>query len=514
MADIDFYYPFDSVDGDRKTTAATERRFFGALFTDGAVGAGAFPLTQVSEGVFRIGAGVAIVKGAIGGIVSAKQITVRPALGAVMYIVLRLDTNGEGRKITLEAVSSLEKDSMEQLEQGGMHDLPLYSVEGMTGGAYGILDQRKYCTSFDNAIYSAEFKALMNSMKAEGNTDLEAMRANFNAAIDEANAANAGLYGAAGRQGFINPCFMVNQRGRESYGLTSGTAYTFDRWQARIGGAAAASPTMFERVQDGARTALKIGFPGFVSGNAAAAVIAQNIEGGVRTFCAGARQFTVSFDAKASEACKIAVEPTQYAASGGAGVSIAAQTANVTTAWKRFSFTFTGSVTPTAAQLSDVLKVAFFFAWRGYSDRFGSDQTAARTLYLANMQINEGSAALPCYVKPYADELEACQRYYVALGYVSLAVGATLAATNQVITSPLPITRRLYRMPAATPIDRAGVSGVASAEIAAGGWRNGLACTISNNSEDAPVFVITNTDASAVTRVNFSGLALDAEITD
>lgn len=514
MADIDFYYPFDSVDGDRKTTAATERRFFGALFTDGAVGAGAFQLTQVSEGVFRIGAGVAIVKGAIGGIVSAKQITVRPALGAVMYIVLRLDTNGEGRKITLEAVSSLEKDSMEQLEQGGMHDLPLYSVEGMTGGAYGILDQRKYCTSFDNAIYSAEFKALMNSMKAEGNTDLDALRANFNAAIDAANAETAGLYGAAGRQGFINPCFLVNQRGRESYGLTSGSAYTFDRWKAIVQSRALSSAMAIQAVQDGARHALKIDVPVFsTSGGSVGRVgIAQNIEGGVRTFCAGARKFTVSFDAKAATACKLGIDAKQVAESGGAGVELS-RVVDITTSWKRYSVTFTGSVDLTSAQIADVLQIGFYFLFTGYT-RYGTDQNAANTVYFANMQINEGSAALPCYVKPYADELEACQRYYVALGYVSLAVGATLAATNQVITSPLPITRRLYRMPAATPIDRAGVSGVASVEIAAGGWRNGLACVISNNSADAPVFVVTNTDASAVTRVNFSGLALDAEITD
>ena len=59
MADIDFYYPFDSIDGDRKTTAATERRFFGALFTDGVVGAEAFQAEQVDAGVYNIGAGVA-----------------------------------------------------------------------------------------------------------------------------------------------------------------------------------------------------------------------------------------------------------------------------------------------------------------------------------------------------------------------------------------------------------------------------------------------------------------------
>lgn len=513
MADIDFYYPFDSIDGDRKVTAATERRFFDALFFDGVAGAGGFPITYVSEGVYNIGAGVAIIGGAIGGIVNAKQVTAKPALGATSYIVLRLDTTSGVRKITLEVVSALEADGIDQLEQGGKLDLALYSVTGQAVG-YGLLDQRKYATTFDNAEYAAKFAAMLAELQAGATADLDALHSTYQAAIDEANAENAGLYGAAGRQGFINPTFIVNQRGRASYGLTSGSAYTFDRWQARIGGAAAVSPVMFERAQDGARMALEIDFPGFVDGNAAAACIAQNIEGGVRTFCTGGRSFTVSFDAKATEACKLAVEPTQIVAAGGSGVAIAAQTANVTTEWQRFSFTFRGTASLTADQVSDVLKIAFFFAWRGYSDRFGTDQTAARTFYLANMQVNEGSAALPCYVRPYADELEACQRYYVALGYVSLAVGATLASSNQVITSPLPITRRLYKMPTATPTDRAGTSGVASVEVAAGGWRNGLACVISNNSADAPVFVVTNTDASAVTRVNFSSLALDAEITD
>ena len=69
MADIDFYYPFDSIDGDRKTTAATERRFFASLFTNGVAGGSGFAITQVSEGVYNIGAGVAIIGGAIGGIV-------------------------------------------------------------------------------------------------------------------------------------------------------------------------------------------------------------------------------------------------------------------------------------------------------------------------------------------------------------------------------------------------------------------------------------------------------------
>lgn len=514
MAEIDFYYPFDSIDGDRKTTAATERRFFGALFSDGVAGSGAFPITQVSAGVFRIGAGVAIIKGAIGGIVNPKQITAKPALGAVMYIALRLDTTSGARKITIEAVTALENAGADQLEQGGIRDLPLYSIEGLISGAYGILDQRAHCTSFDNVTYSAEFKALIDSMEAEGGAAIDAMRANFNAAIDAANTETAGLYGAAGRQGFINPCFMVNQRGRESYGLTSGSAYTFDRWKAIVQSRALSSAMAIQAVQDGARHALKIDVPAFsTSGGSVGRVgIAQNIEGGVRTFCTGARKFTVSFDAKAATACKLGIDAKQVAESGGAGVELS-RVVDITTSWKRYSVTFTGSVDLTAAQIADVLQIGFYFLFTGYT-RYGTDQNAANTIYFANMQINEGSAALPCYAKPYADELEACQRYYVKLGYVSLSVGATLATANQVITNPLPITRRLYRAPDATPTDRENVSGKASVEIAAGGWRNGLACMVSGNSADAPVFVVTNTDASAVTRVNFNSLALNAEIND
>lgn len=514
MADIDFYYPFDSIDGDRKTTAATERRFFDALFADGVAGAGGFPITYVSEGVYSIGAGVAIIGGAIGGIINAKQITAKPAAGVTAYVVLRLDTTSAVRKITLEVVTSVLSATAAQLDEGGKHDLILYSVTGQTGGGYGLLDQRVYATSFDNAAYSGKFDAMVAELEAQGTSDLAAMLSQFKAAIAEANAENAGLYGSAGRQGFANPTFAVNQRGRESYGLTSGTAYTFDRWQARIGGSAAVSPVMFERVQDGARLALAVEFAGFSGTNAAAANIAQNIEGGVRTFCAGGRKFTVSFDAKASEACKIAVEPTQFAASGGAGVAIAARTANVTTEWQRFSFTFEGTADLTAAQVNDVLKIAFFFAWRGYSSRFGSDQTAARTFYFANMQINEGSAALPCYVRPYGEELEACQRYYAAFGLVSLSVGATLATSDQVISSPLPLSRRMYRKPDVSFTDRAGAANVASVEVAAGGWRSGLPCVVSGNSVDNPVFVVTNTDAAAVTRINFNSVAVNAEIDD
>lgn len=515
MAEIDYYYPFDSIDGDRKTVAATERRFFNALFTDGVIGAGAFDAAETSAGVYSIGAGVAIVGGAIGGIINAKSITAQPAAGATMHIVLRLDTASDARKVSMEAVSSLAAATSAQLDEGGKLDLPLYSVTGNVGGSYTLLDEREYCTSFDNRRFTELFSAMLANMQKSAAAEIAAISQRFEAEVQAASTENAGMYGAAGRQGFINPAFAVNQRGADSYSLSGGTTYTFDRWLARIAGAATSTPVVVSREQDGQRIALVVHNKKYAEGTtAAASCIAQNIEGGVRTFCAGGRKFTVSFDAKASEACALAVEPVQFAKTGGAGASIAAQAVSLTTSWQRFSLTFAGTVTPAVDQMQDVLKIGFFFAWRGNSGRFGADQNAANTVYMANMQINEGDSALPCYVRDYGEELERCRRYYVALGFTSLSCGAQNASTGQVVTSPLPLTRAMRTQPAATFTDRANVVGAASAELEYGAWRNGLTCDMSAGSDDFPVFIVNNTDSSGIVRVCFNSVALNAELMD
>lgn len=513
MANLDYFYPFDSVDGDRKTTAATERRFWGGLFTDGVVGAGGFPLTG-SGGVYSVGAGLAVIGGAVGGMTAARSVAAKPAAGVKMYIVLRLDTTAAVRSMALEVVSAPESATDAQLENGGVRDLPLYAVEGLTGGGYGILDLREYSGTFEADVFRNKFEAMTANVKAEGEAALAALRQQFEAVVNAADAENAGMYGAAGRQGFMNPTFTVNQRGKESYGLTSGSAYTFDRWKAVVSGKALASAMLMQTEQDGQRHALRIDTKAFAESTAAAgrAGVVQNIEGGVRTFCAGGRQFTVSFDAKASAACKMGIDAKEFTESGGVGVD-QGQAVDLTTEWQRFSVTFTGTATPTAAQVRDVLQVGFWVQFLGYT-RYGADQAGGHTVWLANMQVNEGTAALPCYAKPYAEELEACQRYYAAFGYTSLSCGATLATTSQAMSSPLPLPRRLWRKPDVTATDRTSAAGVASAEAEAGGWRNGLAFTVSDQSAENPVFVVKNTDATGLTRIVFNSVTVDAEIMD
>lgn len=513
MAEIDFYYPFDSVDGDRKTTAATERRFYGALFTDGVVGSGAFAATEYASGTYSIGEGIAIIGGAIGGIVSTKQVTAKPALGVTAYIVVRLDTTSGARKITLEAVTDIVNDSMNQLDQGGIRDLPIYKVENTAGG-YVLTDMRAYCTSFDNAIYSQDFQALYDAAKNSGNEVIDAMRVSFAAAIAEANAENAGLYGSAGRQGFINPNFAVNQRRGDLYRVPSGKSFIYDHWAVEVAGRAASSSVNVYKLWDGAenRLSLQIANKTYGAGSSAAASsLSQTIEGGVFDFCNSGR-FTVSFDAKASAPQRLAVEPVQNV--GGYSETIPAQVVEVTTEWQRFNLTFESTLSTSSNDGGDWLKIPFYFAWANNAARFGADQNATNAVDFANMQINKGTAALPCYEPPYAEQLHQCQRYYCPLGGVSLAVGATLATTKQAFTGPLPLPRKMYRVPDVAVTDRAGTQGFASAEIMAGGWRNGLACSVSDVGGDNPALVVTNTDTSALTRVAFNSVVLNAEIED
>lgn len=516
MATLTHYFPFDSVNGDRKTTASAERRWWGALFTDGVVGANAFELSSLSASSFTYSKGVCIVGGAVGvsngGTVSLSGSGL--AVGVPVYIVARVNTNTNTRNIQTLAVKNIETATAEQLENGAVHDLPLYKIT-MTSGAngstsYTATDMRKFANSFDKAIYSEEFAQVIAETKGDAQGKFDALAASMRAALAEVNAESAGLYGSVGRQGFMNPTFDVNQRGAAEYVNEGGSAYTVDRWRSDVVGDVAGG-VVVSTVQDGARHALKVETKPFASGNATAySAISQVIERGVSTFCAGGESFTVSFDARADVPALLYVEPMQFAQEGGNGAAITAKVCPLTDVWERYSVTFEGTMTPETG--ADLLRVAFVYAFKNMP-AFGGTQNDTNAFYLANMQINKGAAALPCYVRAYGEELEACQRYFAAFDGLSLSVGATLATSNQAITSPLPLSRRMRKRPTVETIDRAGVAGVATAEAAAGGWRNGLPFVVSTESE-LPVLVIKNTDGSELTRAVFRRVTADAEYMD
>lgn len=509
----DFYYPFDSKNGDRKVAAMTERRFLAAMFSDGVIGVDSFTVSKTGATSFSVGAGVAIVCGTVCGTFSAKTVVASPAQGTPLYIVLRADTRSSVRACSIEVTDAPKTSTtITQIANGDYRDTPIAKIES-NGTANYATDARSFSTSYDATVYQQEFAQLVDAVKTEGGAHIDALSQNFQAAIDAANAENAGTYGAAGRQGFANPCFEINQRGAATYELTSGATYTVDRWLARIVGAPTSGAVVIGRAVDGARTALTVANKKFANvGKIGASCISQAIEGGVRRFCAGGKKFTVSFDAKCSKAGgAVAVEPVQYAGGGGLSPALAAQRVELSTDWKRYSLTFTGTKGPATVNGDDMLKVAFFFGWLGHHSRFGDDNDIEATYYFANMQVNEGTKALPCYVRDYGEELERCQRYYARLGFTSLSCGAVNSATKQVITCPIPITRRMRKAPTITTTDRAGVQGFASAETAAGSWRNGLTVATSDNAKEAPVLIVTNTDNAAITRVCCDSIVLDAE---
>lgn len=505
-------FPFDSVDGDRKITASAERRWWGALFSDGVVGADAFKVASFSASSFKHTAGVCVVGGAIGVSIGGTVLLSDSglAVGVPVYIVARVDTNTAARKIQTIAVRNVETATAEQLENGAVHDLPLYKITLNSVGSVTATDIRKFANSFDKAIYSEEFAQVIAETKGEAQGEFDALAASMRAALAEVNAEIAGLYGSVGRQGFMNPTFDVNQRGAAEYVNEGGSAYTVDRWRSDVIGDVAGG-VVVSTVQDGARHALKVETKPFASGNATAySAISQAIERGVSTFCAGGESFTVSFDARADVPALLYVEPMQFAQEGGNGAAITAKVCQLTDEWERYSVTFEGTMTPETG--ADLLRVAFVYAFKNMP-AYGGTQDDANAFYLANMQINKGSAALPCYVRAYGEELEACQRYFAAFDGLSLSVGATLATSNQAITSPLPLSRRMRKRPTVEAIDRAGVAGVATAEAVAGGWRNGLPFVVSTESE-LPVLVIKNTDGSELTRAVFRRVTADAEYMD
>lgn len=221
----------------------------------------------------------------------------------------------------------------------------------------------------------------------------------------------------AGRNRIINGDFRVNQRGFIS--TSTVYAYGFDRWQGTfVGGTttySAGTPVMGE-LPESARAFARLA----TSGQAAAgdwANITQRIEF-VRTL--SGKTVTVSFWAKAlSGTPKVAVSLTQHFGTGGspsANIDIHVGQVVLSTSWTRYSLTvslpsclgkFLG--TSNTDQLALTLWTS---AGSSYNTPSGSLGIQNTTIDIWGVQLEEGLVATTFEQKSYADELQACQRYY------------------------------------------------------------------------------------------------------
>lgn len=215
----------------------------------------------------------------------------------------------------------------------------------------------------------------------------------------------------------INGDFKINQRQLSS---RSTTGYLHDRWRLEYGGGSTTYSTQ----------AFTLGnqIPGFeptnfaqiaVSGQSAAgdyALFHQFIEG-VRSLAG--QTATISFYARATSGTpKVSLELSQYFGTGGspsAGVTVNGGSVTLSTTWTRYSMTVqVPSISgKTIGSTDDCLGVQLWLsAGANYSSRANSIGIQNSTFQIWGVQVEANSQVTPLEIRPFAVELQLCQRYY------------------------------------------------------------------------------------------------------
>lgn len=200
-----------------------------------------------------------------------------------------------------------------------------------------------------------------------------------------------------------------------------------------------------------------------VAGAANFVAMWQKIEG-VETL--SGQTATLSFWAKADSAKNIAIEFFQSFGTGGSPSSsvdgIDAQLVALTTSWTKYTVTVnipsvSGKTLGTNGD--DWVGITFWFdAGSNYDARAASLGQQSGTFDIAQVQIEEGSAATPFEIRPIGAEISLCERYYETgtMTYSTYNSGGTNSYTSR----PFRTTKR------ASPT----VSVTAGSGIVNGGW--------------------------------------------
>ena len=192
----------------------------------------------------------------------------------------------------------------------------------------------------------------------------------------------------------------------------------------------------------------------------------QKIEG-VETL--SGKTITLSFWAKADASKNIAVDFLQYFGSGGspsATVSgIGSQLVALTTAWAKYTITVdipsvSGKTLGTDG--NDSFRLHFWFdAGSTYDSRTASLGQQSGTFDIAQVQIEEGTAATPFEQRPFGMELSLCHRYYQH--NILYRMRYTGQGTTQVLAYALPLRVIMRNFPSFTRTILNG--GVINAEV-------------------------------------------------
>jgi hypothetical protein len=285
----------------------------------------------------------------------------------------------------------------------------------------------------------------------------------------------------------INGAFDIWQRGAGPF--TVAGAYTADRWVMELSGATASTsrqtftpgqtdvpgnPTFFLR------------YANSVGDNASR--IEQRIED---VSASSGRTFTLSFWAKGTNPGGGAVEifsRQEFGSGGSTGVATSVGTIVLTSSWQRFTKTFTyASVSGKTINAGNY--------WGIDIRQPGVDtSTAAWTLDLANVQLEEGSVATPFRrnANSIQGELAACQRYFWrTAGAQMLGAGQVfaVAGTFSYVAVQNPVTMR------AAPTLAASAAGAISVAVAAN-FRDSTAISLENAGINAVQLTVTHSAAA------------------
>lgn len=152
--------------------------------------------------------------------------------------------------------------------------------------------------------------------------------------------------------------------------------------------------------------------------------LAQSIENGTRFLAGAGKKVTVSFWARSSISNKkLGIAFYQYYGTGGspsAGEDILGTTFTLTSSWVRYTYTFTLNTLvgkTFGTNNDDDLRLTL---WSMIGSGLSATRTGATissyegsgTIDIAQVQVCANEVALPYSPKSFAEELQACQRYY------------------------------------------------------------------------------------------------------
>jgi hypothetical protein len=252
---------------------------------------------------------------------------------------------------------------------------------------------------------------------------------------------------AAGKNKIINGNFAINQRAFAS--STTNAAFTFDRWQTALVGTQTYTSETFTP-----GTAPVAGYEGStflqIATNGGAsnyALILQRLED-VRTFAG--QTVTLSFWAKANSGTPniYAVQQQNFGSGGSSPVDVlpSGGVKTLTTAWARYSFTYTipsisGKTIGTSSYLQQDIQV---------NNAFNSVGQQTNTFQIWGVQLEAGSVATAFQTATgtIQGELAACQRYYQRSSgnqYMTIGGwGSAINTTNIRFQFPNKATMRVY----------------------------------------------------------------------